>query len=79
MDLGCLTVGVPRGDPLAEGFQVPHPGLDPAADMVAGPSFPNRPAEAPGCPQDVVAGQGSGAIFFPEAAISADGNDQVSD
>lgn len=56
MDLGCLAFGGPRGDPLADGLEVPHPDLDSAADMVAGPPFPDRPTEWPGCPRDVVAG-----------------------
>ena len=77
VDLGCLAVGIPQCDPFAEGFQIPHLGFDPAADMISGPPFPDRPAEAPGCPQDVVAGQGGRVIFFPEAAVSADGNDPV--
>ncbi|MPL90509.1 hypothetical protein SDC9_36560 [bioreactor metagenome] len=43
--------------------------------MIAGPPLPDRPAEAPGRPQDVVPGERSRAVLLPEAAVLADGSE----
>ena len=52
------------------------PHLYPASDVIAGPSFPDRPPKAPRCPQDVVAGPGCGAVLFPRSAVLADRDDR---
>ncbi len=40
--------------------------------MISGPSLPVGATEAPGRAEDIVAGSGSRAVLFPEAAILAD-------
>ena len=72
VDFGSLSVRVSRGDPFTEGFETAHSRLDPASGMIAGSLLPVRPTEAPGRPEDVVAGTGRRAVFLPEASVLAD-------
>ena len=39
VDIGCLPLGVSRGDLLAEGFEAVHSRLDPASHVTADQSF----------------------------------------
>ena len=77
LDFGNLAVGVSGHDPLTEELQAVHLGLDPTSDMVAGPLLPECPAEVSRRPQDLVARQCCGAVFFPGAAVPADGYDGI--
>ena len=54
VDLGGLAVRVSRHDAFAEGFHTAHSCLDPAAGVVSGPSFSQRPSVAPSCAQAVL-------------------------
>ena len=64
------------GDARAEGLQTPHLRFDPAADMVSGPSLPERPAMVPGGTQGFVFGHCGRAILYPRASVPADRYDR---
>lgn len=63
-------------DTLAEGFQAAHLRLDPAAGVVAGPAFPERPPVVLRRAQGVVAGACSRAVFFPKTSVLSDRDDR---
>lgn len=77
LDFGVLAIRVSGHDPLTEELQAVHLGLDPTSDMVAGPLFPECPAEVLSCAQDLVSRQCCGAVFFPGAAVPADRYDGI--
>lgn len=62
--------GVSRHDSSAEKNQAVHSCIDPDSDIVSRPLLPERPAQMPRCPQDLVARDGCGPVFFPGAAIT---------
>lgn len=54
VEFGGLAVRVSRHNEFAKGLQTAHPCLDPAAGVVSGPSFSQRPSVAPSCAQAVL-------------------------
>lgn len=76
MDFGGLSVGVSCHDTLAEGFQAAHLRLDPAAGVISGPAFPERPPVVSRRAQGVVAGACSRAVCFPETSVLSDRDDR---
>ena len=54
VDFDGLAVRVSRHNAFAEGLQTAHSCLDPAAGVVSGPSFSQRPSVAPSCAQAVL-------------------------
>ena len=46
LELGELTIKVPRAQALAQQFHTVHLGFDAAPAVIAAPSSPDRPAEA---------------------------------
>jgi hypothetical protein len=46
LELGNLTVEVPRHEALTRQFHAMHLGFDAASAVIADPSSPDRPAEA---------------------------------
>ena len=65
MNFGGLAVGVSCGGALPECLEASHLGLDTAAQVVAGPAFPEGASEVPCGPEDVVAGGSCRPILFP--------------
>ena len=76
MDFGGLSVRISCGDALAEGLEAPHFRLDPASDMVSGPSLPERPAIVPGGAKGFVSGDCRRAVLFPRPTVFADRDDR---
>ena len=61
----CLTIEVPRHDPLAHQLDAPHLGLDQAAPVIAAPALPDIPTESQRSAQDLVVRAGSRAVLLP--------------
>ena len=72
LDFSGLAIGISSHDPLTQELYAVHHCLDSTSDVVAGPCLPERSAQAPGCPQDLVSRGSSRTVFFPGAAITAD-------
>lgn len=64
VDFSGLAVRVSRHDALAEGLEPAHPRLDPDADVLSGPSLPERSAVMPCSEQGLVSGACRWAAFF---------------
>jgi hypothetical protein len=62
LELRDPTIKVPRGQALAQQFATMHLGFDMASAVVAAPSTPDRPAEAFGCTQGLVARDRAGSV-----------------
>ena len=77
VNFGGLAVRVSWHDPFPEALEAVHPGLDPAADMVSRPRLPERPAQVPGCVEDLVSRNGRGAVSLPGTTVTADRYDAV--
>ncbi len=60
---------------LSPKIEAAHLRLDPTSDVIAGPSFPDRPPEVPGRPKDFIARLCGRAVLLPEAPVLADGYD----
>ena len=69
VELGNLTVEVPSGQTLAQHFHTLHLGFDAASAVIAGPSLPDRPAEAFGCAQGLVTRDRSGSVRLPRFTV----------
>ena len=54
LELGDLTVEVPRSQTLAQEFNAMHFGLCAASAVVAAPSSPDGPTEAPRCTESFI-------------------------
>lgn len=76
LDFGGLAVGVSCRDAFAKGLQAPHFCLDPASDVISGPSLPERPAIVPGGAQGLVSSDCRRAVLFPRPPILADRDDR---
>jgi hypothetical protein len=72
--IGCLPLGVSRGDLLAEGFEAVHSRLDPASHVTADQSFHvARPKRL--LARRMSFGGGGGAVFLSQASVSGDRDD----
>ena len=71
LELRDLTIEVPRGQTLAQQFDAMHLCLDAASAMVAAPSSPDRPAEAFGCAQGLVARDRARRVGLPWLGVLA--------
>lgn len=75
MDFGGLAVLIFGGDAFAKVFQTAHLRLNPASDVVSRPALTECPAVMPCSTEGLVSGSRDRAIFFPEQAVLADGDD----
>ena len=70
-----MSVRVSGADAVSERFEASHLRLDPASDMVSGPTLPECPAVVPGGTQGFVSGNRGGAVFFPRPPVLANRDD----
>ena len=75
LQLCNLADEVASADAFAEQLEAVHLGFDEATPVVSAPSSPDRPAEAAGGAENVVAGLGTGRILFPGSVVAAGRND----
>jgi hypothetical protein len=69
LELGDLTVEVPRGQALAQEFDAVHFGLCAASAVIAAPSSPDGAAEAARYTEGFVSCDRPGAIGLPGFAV----------
>lgn len=76
LDLGGLSVWVPRGDALAKGLETAHLRLDPTSGVVSGPPLPECPTVVPRGAEGFVSGDCGGAVLLPRPTVLADRDDR---
>ena len=76
LELGDLTVEVACGQALTQQLDAVHLGLCAASAVIPAPSSTDCPADALGCPQDIVAGDRSRGVGLPRFGVLAGRDDR---